>query len=143
MQEKERMRKMRGEEYMHQRILEAEYLIGSAITETVPVTQDKSRSRSVSPRSKSRSHSRSSARSSLYHISSQPSYTSSRAPYKPTQVREGRRRTRIRGRGRERRPLRSESDISPFEDRSRDVMESTYSITSPPKSILKVTQSGK
>ncbi|KAK7099790.1 ciliogenesis and planar polarity effector 1-like [Littorina saxatilis] len=111
---------------MRQRIMEAEYLIGSALTEVVETKRDLSRSRSPSPRSRSissspvrspRSKSKSSASRSVLSTSPQrrdvrgPVQRMAREPYRPRTT-------------------------------PASAMDQTFNVAAPPRGILKASQSG-
>lgn len=115
---------MKEKQDIHRRILDAEYLIGSAMTDAALVLSKLSRSRSHSPKSRSRSQSASPSRSRS-----------------PAQMRLLQ--------GSHLRPQQNESAASAWamsdqrgRSRTRTTLDQTYRVSSPPKGILKTTYMG-
>lgn len=115
---------MKEKQDIHRRILDAEYLIGSAMTDAALVLSKLSRSRSPSPKSRSRSQSASPSRSRS-----------------PAQM-------RLLS-GSHLRPQQKESAASAWamsdqrgRSRTRPTLHQTYRVSSPPKGILKTTYMG-
>ncbi|KAK7482664.1 hypothetical protein BaRGS_00026073 [Batillaria attramentaria] len=118
-EEREWRRKERARQFMIQRMLDAEYLIGSAMTDAIEQHPEFVRSRSPSPSSTSGARTRS------------PPRSPSRSP----------RRSLSRSPQRRERDRNASSDVTPQMARP---MDKTFRVGSPPqpKGILKQTQSG-
>ncbi|XP_076463357.1 uncharacterized protein LOC143295514 isoform X2 [Babylonia areolata] len=126
-EEREARRQARQREDMERRLTDAEYLIGSAITDAVETKHELSRSRSPSPTSRSRSRSTSPKKS--------PSFKSSAGAPSLTSGFPRRRETRLS-------PQRVSRPAERDFGKHASVLDQTFNVAAPPKGILKSTQSG-
>ncbi|KAL8600712.1 hypothetical protein ACOMHN_057302 [Nucella lapillus] len=125
-EEREHRRHNRQRRDMEQRMTDAEYLIGSAITDAVETKQELARSPSLSPRSRSRSTS-----------PMKSPRTQSKSSLGPSWASGSPRRREVRPS-----PQRVSRPVERGQVKDTSVMDQTFNIAAPPKGILKSTHSG-